>query len=107
MKDRKPSRKEYFDKTGHQPGDRQNTLWASIHSKCIHEWKPLSFVFETQLLDKDGRVLVRQPESNNAKVYCVCMKCCGYTFIETAWVGYYIDSPDLLEEELIEELDEK
>ncbi len=49
-------------------------------SDCIdgdlyaHDWTPLSFVFETQLLDEDGRVRVRQPATDHAKVYCVCMK---------------------------------
>jgi len=79
--------------------DRQNTKWSeTIAGKCKHKWQPISFVFEGQLLDKDGRVLIRQPDLANGRVYCVCMKCCSHTYIETGWIGYYINSPDLLEE---------
>ncbi len=78
--------------------DRQNTKWArEIVDKCKHKWQPISFRFETQMLDKDGRVLIRQPDLVNGKVYCVCMKCCSHTYINTGYVGYYINSPDLLE----------
>jgi len=81
------------------PGSsRQNTKWQrEIVDKCKHKWQPLSFVFETQLLDNSGRVIVRQPEIDNARVYCVCMKCLSYTYVITAWSGYYIGSPDILE----------
>ena len=79
--------------------DRQNTKWAKeISGKCKHKWQPLSFIFETQLLDKEGRVRIKQPDLNNARIYCVCMKCCSHTYIETGYVGYFIGSPDLLEE---------
>jgi len=79
--------------------DRQNTVWSeTIVKKCKHKWQPLSFVFEAQLLDNSGRVLIRQPDIINAKVYCVCMKCCSHTYIITGWVGHYIGSPDLMEE---------
>ena len=54
-----------------------------------HEWQPISFVFETQLLDAEGRVIVRQPKTEKARVYCVCMKCHKHTYIETDWVGFY------------------
>ncbi len=81
--------------------DRQNTKWmVEIARKCNHDWKPVSFVFESQLLDKDGRVQIRQPDLTNGRVYCVCMKCCGHTHIETGYIGYYLNSPDLLEDEL-------
>ena len=80
--------------------DRQNTKWSEeIAGRCKHRWQPLSFVFETQMLDKDGRVLAKQPDLARGRVYCVCMKCCAHTYIETAWVGYYLNSPDLLERE--------
>lgn len=69
--------------------DRQNTKWAhEIKDKCDHDWKPLQIALTE----------VGQPDLNNARVYCVCMKCCSHTYIETAWVGYYIGSPDLLED---------
>ena len=78
--------------------DRQNTYWyEEIRAKCKHKWQPLSFIFETQMLDQDGRVLARQPDISNGRVYCVCMKCCSHTYLETGFVGYYINSPDLLE----------
>lgn len=78
--------------------DRQNTKWMKeIAGNCDHDWKPVSFVFESQLLDKDGRVQIRQPDITKGRVYCVCMKCCGHTYMETGWVGYYINSPDILE----------
>jgi len=34
-----------------------------------HRWEPLSFVFESQVLDKDGRVLIRQPHTEEGRVY--------------------------------------
>lgn len=58
-------------------------------NECDHKWTPLSFVFETQLLDANGRVRIRQPDLHNARVYCVCMKCHSYTYTENNWVGYY------------------
>ena len=84
-------------------GDRQNTKWyEEIAHKCKHKWQPLSFVFETQLLDPSGRVLIKAPDIASGRVYCVCMKCMSHTYVETGWVGYYIGSPDLLEEEVSE-----
>lgn len=83
--------------------DRQNTKWMNeIAHKCEHKWQPVSFVFESQMLDKNGRVLVKQPDLSSGRVYCVCMKCLSHTYIETGWVGYYLGSPDLLEDELNE-----
>ncbi len=58
-----------------------------------HEWQPLSFVFESQLLDNDGRVLIRQPAIDNGRVYCVCMKCHQHTYLVTQWAGFFIPSP--------------
>jgi hypothetical protein len=69
--------------------DRQNTKWEKeIKDKCDHEWQPLNIHIKEH----------GQPDMNNAKVWCVCMKCCSHTYIKTAWVGFYIGSPDLLEE---------
>jgi hypothetical protein len=59
-----------------------------------HDWAPLSFVFETQLLDEEGRVRVRQPALDDARVYCVCMKCRGYTYVVTEWVGFFLGGPE-------------
>ena len=80
-------------------GGRQNTKWSKeIAGKCKHKWQPISFVFETQMLDSSGRVLMKAPDINSGRVYCVCMKCYSHTYVKTGWVGYYIGSPDLLEE---------
>ena len=95
-KERNPTFEEKRKKEGREPMDRQNTLWrTNIANECKHKWQPLGF--------QDNSL----PSLSNAQVYCVCMKCCGYTYIETAWVGYYIGSPDLLEEEYIKEIKEE
>ena len=64
-----------------------------------HEWQPLSFVFETQLLDGEGRVLIRQPDIDRARVYVVCMKCHKHSYIETEWAGFYVSPPTGVAEE--------
>lgn len=61
---------------------------GSDRATCGHDWKPLSFVFETQLLDDRGRVLIKQPALDEAKVYLVCLKCSSYTYMTTKWVSY-------------------
>lgn len=58
-----------------------------------HEWQPVSFRFETQLLDDEGRVQVRQPDIEKAHVYFICMKCRGWTYGVFDWVGYYLGDP--------------
>ena len=58
-----------------------------------HDWTPVSFVFETQLLDPNGRVLARQPSIDEARVYCVCMKCQTHSYIVTEWAGFYLGDP--------------
>ena len=68
-----------------------------------HEWQPLSFVFESQLLDREGRVLVRQPDTEEGRVYCVCMRCHSHTYIVTEWAGFYLPDPDVEREEAAEE----
>lgn len=60
-----------------------------------HNWQPVSFVFESQLLDDQGRVLIRQPGINEGRVYVVCMQCRAHTYVVTEWVGYYLGGPDL------------
>ena len=67
---------------------------AQVSDVCKHNWIPLSFVFESQILDPDGRIVIKQPALDNARVYCVCMKCRGHTYIETHWVEYFLGSPD-------------
>ena len=94
-----PTYNEKCKQEGHTCMDRQNTKWKKeISDKCSHKWQPLSFVFETQLLDESGRVQIKQPDLANGRVYCVCMKCYSHTWVNTGYVGYYIGSPDLLEQ---------
>ena len=68
-----------------------------------HEWQPLSFVFETQLLDHDGRVVIRQPDLDKGRVYCVCMKCHRHTYIVTTWVNFYLPDPWAVEQAAAED----
>ena len=63
-----------------------------------HRWQPVSFRFETQLLDKDGRVQIRQPDLREGRVYVVCMECFTHTYVETEWAGYYLGGPPSLTE---------
>lgn len=79
--------------------DRQiNARPHGAHDKCVdgedHTWKPLSFVFEGQLLDAHGRINIRQPNTTAAKVYCVCLGCRSWTYVEADWVGYYLGGPE-------------
>lgn len=64
-----------------------------------HRWQPVSFVFETQILDERGQPQIRQPAIEKGRVYCVCMECAHHTYIETDWVGYYLGGPDRGKEE--------
>lgn len=84
----------YIEKTkkeGKEPFDRQNTRWyTEISRNCEHKWQPVQMV-----LEKADRSI---PDIVKGRCYCVCMKCMGHTWIETGYVGYYIGSPDLLEE---------
>lgn len=66
-----------------------------------HAWQPVSFRFETQLLDSYGRVEIRQPNVDAGRVYMVCVPCRSHTYIDTAWVGYRLLGP--FEEEENEE----
>ena len=59
-----------------------------------HRWQPVSFRFETQLLDGDGRVRIRQPDLQEGRVYVVCMECRTHTYVVTEWAGYYLGGPD-------------
>lgn len=53
-----------------------------------HRWQPVSFVFESQLLDGEGRVVIRQPDIKQGRVYVVCLHCRTHTYVETEWAGY-------------------
>lgn len=107
MADREPTKDEYESIHSWKPTSRQNTLWYEIQRKCRHKWQPVSFVFETELKAASGELLARQPDIDNGRVYCVCMKCHGHTYIETGWVGYYLGSPDTLEQAEARRLDRK
>lgn len=71
-----------------------------------HKWEPLSFVFETQLLDPEGRVRVRQPAIDEGRVYCVCMRCHQHTYIVTKWANFFLSDPWMDEWEAREPEDE-
>lgn len=79
--------------------------------KCVdgsdHDWKPISFVFETQLLDGYGRVQVRQPAINDGRVYLVCLGCCSHTYVNTDWVGYYLGGPEHVDPTLLDEAEDQ
>lgn len=66
---------------------------------CEHNWEPVSFRFESQMLDRQGRVLIRQPDIEEGRVYCVCMKCHQHTYIVTNFVGYYFVLDEHMDEE--------
>lgn len=59
-----------------------------------HCWQPVSFVFESQLLDGSGRVLIRQPSISGGRVYMVCVPCMTHTYVVTRWAGYQMGGPD-------------
>ena len=62
-----------------------NTIWKEkVARKCRHKWHPVSI----------------EPHTVHNYCYLVCLKCCAYTYIETAFVGYYLNSPDLIEEKI-------
>lgn len=64
-----------------------------------HRWQPLSFVFETQLLDDQGRVQIRQPALHDGRVYVVCMECRCHTYVITEWAGFQLGGPPTLDED--------
>ena len=58
-----------------------------------HRWQPVSFVFESQLLDEHGRVLVRQPAIDDGRLYVICMTCYTHSYIVTEFAGYFLGGP--------------
>jgi hypothetical protein len=75
---------------------KYDTRVGNYPRPCIgpHAWQPISFRFEQQLLDPEGRVQVRQPDPERGRVYVVCMRCHRHTYIETLWAGYCLVRPD-------------
>lgn len=59
-----------------------------------HRWQPVSFVFESPLLDDHGRVIIRQPNTRTGRVYLLCMGCHTHTYMKTEWVGYWLSGPN-------------
>ena len=57
-------------------------------SAYSHNWEPVSFRFETQLLDPEGRVCVRQPDIDDARVYFICRRCRQWSYDSFAFAGY-------------------
>lgn len=62
--------------------------WLNAPKDCDHHWEPISMVFETQLLDSHGGVIVRQPDISVGKTYFICRRCATHTYMTTQWVGY-------------------
>ena len=54
---------------------------------CSHRWETVSMVFETQLLDREGRVQIRQPDLTEGRVYFICRGCASHTYMTTQWLG--------------------
>jgi hypothetical protein len=61
---------------------------------CEHSWQPVSMVFETQLLDDEGRVRIRQPDLKAGRVYLVCLACAQHTYMATNWTGYQLEGSE-------------
>lgn len=57
-------------------------------SDATHNWQPVSMVFERQVLDESGRVIVRQPDTEEGRVYLVCLGCAQHTYMTTSWANY-------------------
>lgn len=57
-------------------------------AECEHKWEAVSMVFETQLLDPQGRVAIRQPDPKTGRVYLVCLACASHTYMSTSWIRY-------------------
>lgn len=92
MAERTPARVEEMRRTMSRADWLINT--GRRGDECVdgaeHVWQPVSFVFESQLLDGNGRVQIRQPAIHGGRVFLVCMPCHSHTYIETTWVGYWL-----------------
>lgn len=87
MKKQYPKYVDIKDTPFDRIGGRQSTHWyKEIAMKCEHKWQPVT------IEDRNG-----QPDLISARVYCICMKCCSWSYIETGWINFYLNSPDLLE----------
>lgn len=73
-----------------------NELGVNLNDpkNCEHDWIPCSFRFETQLLDNMGRVQIRQPDLEAARVYFVCPKCAQYTYLSCNSAGYQLEGSE-------------
>ena len=74
------------DRLGNDPNWKHSSVACDDGSD--HRWQPVSFVFESQLLDREGRVLIRQPDLEGGRVYVVCMECRSHTYVATEWAGF-------------------
>lgn len=77
------------DKGG--PGGEVRATFLDHPELCIHDWKPVSMVFEAQLLGDSGSVRIRQPDIGSGRVYLVCLRCAQHTYMETSWSGYRLE----------------
>ena len=96
MSERTPAQVEQMRQTMSRADWLSNT--GRRYDECVdgteHTWQPVSFVFESQLLDDAGRVLIRQPAVDDGRVYLVCMGCHSHTYVHTKWVGYWLPAPE-------------
>jgi hypothetical protein len=74
--------------------ETQGALLMKKKKICRHKWQPVSFAFENESW-QGSQLYARYPSLESGRVYCVCMKCCCHTYIDTRWVGYYIGDPAL------------
>lgn len=79
---------------------RQNTLWAVLVKKCRHKWQPVQLRMETELLYTEGTTIradIRQPDTVQARVFVVCLKCLSWSYYDLGYAGFYLNDPDLME----------
>lgn len=74
--------------SGHEDEFGQPDPRGSDRRSCEHHWQPVSMVFESQLLDHEGRVLIRQPDIDHGRVYLVCLLCASHTYMTTRWAQF-------------------
>jgi hypothetical protein len=67
---------------------------GSDYRTCEHEWQPVSFRFENQLLTDRGQVVVRQPDPSEGRCYIVCLLCASHTYMSTKMIYRLYGSED-------------
>ncbi|MEO3856155.1 hypothetical protein [Acrocarpospora sp. B8E8] len=91
-------RRNYYDRQSNAKPRRDGGLCVDGKE---HVWQPLSFRFETQVLDERGRVEIRQPDLIDAHVYCLCWGCRSWTYVSADWVGFQLGGPEQVDPTLM------